>query len=266
MNDVKTEEGRVGLRVAARNVSHLHFSWILVGVFLKDLCLEKQARRGGERKVIHKKKFFTVTLGDFLKGCLFMMMTARGCRHLLLPFLVLSFFQIKKVHEISERVREAAERVADSNSSPGSGSANTLTTPCGPPSSSASSPSRDRHSPSERAALSMDANGSGIPEDTKSCSTLSNRGWRVAATANTGPGGGGDQGGPSSRLQGQGGLRGTELSKPGGGIVHRGNHHGDGLVLDLENVTMLGEDDRDEFFIGDDDEQEMCKYVPSAEN
>ncbi|PHJ17273.1 snare domain-containing protein [Cystoisospora suis] len=174
--------------------------------------------------------------------------------------------EIKKVHEISERVREAAERVADSNSSPGSGSANTLTTPCGPPSSSASSPSRDRHSPSERSVLNMDASGSGIQEDTRSSSTLSNRGWRVAATTNTGPGGGGDQGGSSSRLQGQGGLRGTELSKPGGGVVHRGNHHGDGLVLDLENVTMLGEDDRDEFFIGDDDEQEMCKYVFSAED
>lgn len=68
-------------------------------------------------------------------------------------------------------------------------------------------------------------------------------------------GGGGEQG-PQSRVQAVAGGAGTELSKPGG--AHRGTH-GDGLVLDLENVTMLGEDDRDEFFIGDDDEQEMCK-------
>ncbi|CBZ52317.1 putative SNARE domain-containing protein [Neospora caninum Liverpool] len=130
--------------------------------------------------------------------------------------------EIRKVQAISERVREAAERVADGSSFP-----------------------------AENGRSAEASSGEGLPSPTAPMSPLvpSGRGWRngsedraalrpTAAAAQSG------HAGSSTELSRKSGRAGT----------------GSGVVLDLENVTMLDDDERDQFFIGDD-EQEMCNEM-----
>ncbi|KEP64933.1 UNVERIFIED_CONTAM: SNARE domain-containing protein [Hammondia hammondi] len=128
--------------------------------------------------------------------------------------------EIRKVQAISERVREAAERVADSSSYPETGRS--------------------------------EANGAdgaeGLPRPTSAPLSPLVQGDR----RQDGPGGCRSGFRPTAAPQsGQGSA--TELSRKG----RAGSPFG--VVLDLENVTMM-DDEREQFFVGDD-EQEMCNEM-----
>ncbi|EPT30060.1 SNARE domain-containing protein [Toxoplasma gondii ME49] len=125
--------------------------------------------------------------------------------------------EIRKVQAISERVREAAERVADSSSFPETGRS--------------------------------EANGAeGLPRPTSAPLSPLAPGDR----RRDGPGGG------------RSGLRATAAPQSGRGAATELSRKGRagspfGVVLDLENVTMM-DDEREQFFVGDD-EQELCNEM-----
>ncbi|PFH34487.1 SNARE domain-containing protein [Besnoitia besnoiti] len=140
--------------------------------------------------------------------------------------------EIKKVQAISERVREAAERVADSGAS-------SLPSETGGYTAAGHTDAADFARPATATAVSP------APPAGASRRWREERGERsglhmTAAAAHA------SHGGPSTEL----------AKKPGRGNANSSN----GVVLDLENVALMGEDERDEFFIGDD-EQEMCNEL-----